>query len=507
MEHDEDEEFASASEGEDLSRISDDEKVLETPKQAESRSSDQTAQSWTGWGSWLGSAVNAVQESFQDDVNSLLNTAKNIGDTVYETLDGPVIDTSSQEKSNQSTKQAIPTGNLLQSTEVVLGSVDKALDFTSDILGNAVLESYRSIENARLGEKIKDLNQSDVLTNSKEVGHTVIRNGLTALEAIGTVVGNQAARRLAESKDSREPKKTESAVKDWTIEDQFEDNCGMAHLEALEMLAAECSLKVKGRGKALNAKALPIFRKLQREFDFEESIEEALETEESTLSSTEGFQHFCSLMESIGVSNRKPTENLQSMLNDCIFQVENMRDEMLESMEGDLIHSREDFNLILSSKHQLLKTTFLTKISNIAEKICELILRIAEIFLMAIAEDRLDHENNEDVSSRQTTYQEYSPIIKELAQIFFSELQYFSVKYNRTCQQIYSRWNDTIQKSDLLTEVENDSLHSLNDRNTKEISSSIDCNLSKIMEYVQEGLSHLLPILKLMVISKMELKE
>ena len=170
------EDFASASEGEE-SRSTSPARPSDKPKSpakehiqsAINETSSNTGNNannggWGGWGSWLSNAVAAVQESFNDDMDELMTTAKDLGDTVkkvtedgmdkvYETLEhSPGNDAaerpegSSTEGVNAETEpkegergMGIKTGNLLQSTELVLGSIDKALDLTSDLLGNAVL--------------------------------------------------------------------------------------------------------------------------------------------------------------------------------------------------------------------------------------------------------------------------------------------------------------------------------------------------------------------------------
>ena len=182
---------------------------------------------WSGWGSWVNSAYSAVQESFSEDMSSIYTTARDLGDglrkateegidKVYDTLDtgSPTSfappaelplpeqpDGSNDQESAQkalspeSRRRAIVTGNLLQSTEVVLGGIDKALDFTSDLLGNAMLGGYRKFESAKLGEKLNEVRRN---VEKSRVGHTLFDHGVTALEAIGSVIGQQAARRLAE---------------------------------------------------------------------------------------------------------------------------------------------------------------------------------------------------------------------------------------------------------------------------------------------------------------------
>jgi hypothetical protein len=95
-----------------------------------------------------------------------------------------------------------------------MNAIDKTLDFTSDLLGYAVIVrltnqyisnsqgGYKKIEAAKISEKFDELKQnvgnSDVVSQSRDVGALLVANGLTALEAIGSVVGARAAQGLAD---------------------------------------------------------------------------------------------------------------------------------------------------------------------------------------------------------------------------------------------------------------------------------------------------------------------
>lgn len=150
------------------------------PPQQPQHQQPETSWSGGGWGSWLSQAVTAVTESLQSDVDSLVSTAKDLGgglkkitvesiDRVYETLDdAPKVPASNEiieegqrlagggddddddgdeqriekqkaDKKINAVNGSVGTGSILQSTEGVLGAIDRTLDFTSDLLGNAVL--------------------------------------------------------------------------------------------------------------------------------------------------------------------------------------------------------------------------------------------------------------------------------------------------------------------------------------------------------------------------------
>jgi hypothetical protein len=265
------EEFASASEGEEEQESqTKDEGQLSEPAQSPKQNSEedkqqitqpenvqqsQTTQAsgggWGGWGSFLASAVSAVQETLKDDIDNMYNSAKGISENIMALditgeTETAVDNTKAEESSStQQPKDTVKTDAILKSTETVLSAIDKTLDFTSDLLGNAVLGGYRQLEKANISEKIGDLEKSELFTQGKQVGHTLVANGLTALEAIGSVVGAKAAQALAEARgkqiqqqeqqeEDRKAGKKRKQKKDPTLEALFEDNCGNAHLQVFK---------------------------------------------------------------------------------------------------------------------------------------------------------------------------------------------------------------------------------------------------------------------------------
>lgn len=282
-ETDDDEQFESASEGvgpedeptpEIKADITEGE-VASTPKvkapeskpPAPAATKTSEASGWSGWTSFLTSAVSAVQETLKEDIDTLYTSAVNTTSTLSKTLvpsptdDNPTVAEGEQQLADDSTsakaeqhsqnddrKGFVKTDSILHSTETILSTIDKTLDFTSDLLGNAVLGGYRQIEKANLPEKLGNIEKSLKETVMNEKGLTeVLKSGVGALEMIGSVVGTKATAVLAETRlrqraeaseydqNSGDGKKSDgSSVKKKrkvNLDDLFEDNCGNAHLQ------------------------------------------------------------------------------------------------------------------------------------------------------------------------------------------------------------------------------------------------------------------------------------
>lgn len=427
MNSDDEERFESADEGhdedEDNSLLTPTQDTTqETPKSISDNKQEQQQQpetaSWTGWGSFLSTAVSAVTETLSADVNSLYTTAKDLGgelkkvtdttmDNVYGTLDpdyqqdmqqqqqnkDDTLNTDKEASDEKKVSSKVPTGSITHTTESVMKAIDTTFDFTSDLLGNAVMGGYRKLEAANISEKLDTLKQSietnEVLHHGQAVGQTLFANGLSALEAIGSVVGVQAAESLAKAARGKSEKsvtvRTVNKKRKMTLTDYFEDNCGNAHLQALEMLSTEATLKRNAFAEPVQLKIKNDLEKLEELFDMDDLVEGmALSTVSSTFQNDTGYQHVQSLLQQIGVMNQ--TQLIRA--NEFIVKIETLIS--TESSAVSSLTADNDDQLQFLSKH--LDTTLndsIQSFANFSEKGCEQMLRIAEIMLMVIAEEML----------------------------------------------------------------------------------------------------------------------
>ncbi|KAJ1965516.1 hypothetical protein H4R35_007056, partial [Dimargaris xerosporica] len=82
------------------------------------------------------------------------------------------------------------TGKIVAETgDLLLGTLDKTFDFASNLLGNAVLGGYKTVEDARLAEHLEHLRDNvdarEKLAASLKIGESAMRSGLGALESLG----------------------------------------------------------------------------------------------------------------------------------------------------------------------------------------------------------------------------------------------------------------------------------------------------------------------------------
>jgi hypothetical protein len=218
----------SPSNNEPKDKNTDDKNTEDKKKEDKNTEDKKKEESWSGWGSFLSSAVSAVAESLQSEVDAVMHTAKDLTDTVYHTLDQPP-NASHPKEGDPEAPEGSP--DVIREPVGVLSAIDKTLDFTSDLLGNAVLESYKQLEKAKSHQMVRD---------GTQVGQKLVQNGLTALEAIGSVVGSKAVEILVADNvrsASNAPvsntgnDSSKRAPREMNLLDYFEDNCGNAHLQ------------------------------------------------------------------------------------------------------------------------------------------------------------------------------------------------------------------------------------------------------------------------------------
>ncbi|CAG8660807.1 1771_t:CDS:2, partial [Paraglomus occultum] len=146
-----------------------------TPNAHTTSAGQQETSGWSSWGSWLSSAVSTATEAIvMGDVDSLYNQANTITttirhvaaeqvDRVYETLDPDFTNDNTIRESasngqpsisseNHGSKDKVnqevegQTGDAIRDTaEVLLSTIDKTFDFASNVLGNAVLGGYNKL--------------------------------------------------------------------------------------------------------------------------------------------------------------------------------------------------------------------------------------------------------------------------------------------------------------------------------------------------------------------------
>ncbi|KAI3653622.1 hypothetical protein MP228_001569 [Amoeboaphelidium protococcarum] len=450
----EEEEFASASEGEDFidnselpsatnvldqrqERPEDDPTIVHGTQSSESHQHEQNAPSLVdevdqssyikeqqsekqyqqeqpsagGWSSWLTSAISAVQESLQDDLNDLSETAKDIGgkvtkvsdvvgSKVYTTLDGGqkvdfrVADDQSvgggaggDNVDGGDGQQVItsPNGSIMKGTEVVIKGLDSAMDFTSDLLGNAVLTSIKKLNEVQIQDKLKD---------GQVVGQVLFQNGVGALEAIGSIIGSKTANLLAEKRNQQKEKsmqqnklKGRRVPRIATVHDYFDDNCGLAHMQALEMLSEEA----KSKTLVIQDVDTSLVDQLLSQEKLQDGCSNLVIDSEHFDQASAFASEARDLLQNVGVGNFTQVDDMdkyQSTLQIKIQQKFEQYQAQMDKVNDQDAQGEERDNATDNFTRQY-QSLCAQSLADIAEMSCEQILRLAEIFLMSIAEQQM----------------------------------------------------------------------------------------------------------------------
>ena len=552
-----DEEFESASEGESPSapnepssstELAQPSKVVEkseveSPKQAKpetwsvsgskppavaapATAPTEEGAGWNAWGSFFKNAVSVVTESLQSDMDGLMTTARDLGeglkkvtedgvDRVYDVLDPghhhsptakhgePSVKVTGTAKDGEQPKDEsnvnndevqptspgkIPVSGIVRSTETVLTAIDKTLDFTSDLLGTAVFTGYKTIEAANIPGRLGEV-------DAKHVGQTLVSHGLTALEAIGSVIGTQAAHVLAEQRtrslnndSAAAPKKKRQP----SIADYFEDNCGNAHLQALEMLSTEADIKMAQLREVSedNGDLKRCLEFIDSELDKSNYSEEVKDLDSSVLCSSEGLASLITILADIKVTNATQIKQLSAHLTEQVEMINDSKSVLSEKLDMNL----EECDQMLNS----LKNDATVIFADFAEKSCEQFLRIAEIMLMLIAEDRLERqtllaaEHPYDESAIVERSKKFASALKQLIIALIAEISLLS----RNISAIGNDLNEKITKSsDNAEDAENC------DKSVKRFHTSISNDLTSATDYINEAVQSTKAILKLMLLS------
>ncbi|KAI3640235.1 hypothetical protein MIR68_001113 [Amoeboaphelidium protococcarum] len=378
-------------------------------KEQQSEKQQQEQPSAGGWSSWLTSAISAVQESLQDDLNEISETAKDIGGKVtkvsdvvgtkvYTTLDGgqtvdfraaddQSVGGGSDNVDDGDGQQVItsPNGSIMKGTEVVIKGLDSAMDFTSDLLGNAVLTSIKKLNEVQIQDKLKD---------GQVVGQVLFQNGVGALEAIGSIIGNKTANLLAENRNQQKQKnmqqnklKGRRLPRIATVHDYFDDNCGLAHMQALEMLSEEAKSKTL---VIQDVETSLVDQLLSQEKLQDGCIKLAIDSEHFNQASAFASESR-DILQNVGVGNFTQVDDMDKYQSTVQIKIQQKFEQYQAQMDkiNDQDNQGEERENVTDNFTRQYQSLCAQSLADIAEMSCEQILRLAEIFLMSIAEQQI----------------------------------------------------------------------------------------------------------------------
>jgi hypothetical protein len=152
-------------------------------------------------------------------------------------------------------------------------------------------------------------------------------------------------------------------------------------------LAAESGIKVKSADRQVLKQCEGIVKQVEDGFNLGSLVEDALDTDESLLMAEAGFSECTKLLSGLGISNLAQVSQLREYVR--------AEHEKLRGLKKDFVHaivnleSLEDLEKAIKSCLQDYRVECMTCLAAVAEKICEQMLRLSEIFIMAIAEEKL----------------------------------------------------------------------------------------------------------------------
>ncbi|KAI9143186.1 hypothetical protein BKA69DRAFT_1123336 [Paraphysoderma sedebokerense] len=528
--------------------------VLDSLSETPSTSSQNEASGGWGWASWgasiLTTAVKTIEQNV--DVNTLKTTAERLGtniksvtteglDKVYGTLDPdfekekqrsqPESAENDPEKSEptEGREQSLTTEDLKQTaaeaTETVLQTIDKTFDFATDLLGNAVLTGYKFVnsESSKLSQRVEGIksqaDKSELVHQSKEVSEKAVKDGLGALEFLGKKamdVINETRKPLLQtpgqnasaswSAESKKPK-TPAAI---TLKSLFEDNCGNAHLQALEMLSTESFAKFTSISGSLASNAVfqTDVETLEKNFDVDEVVEALEESEENILETDEAVEELVSLLTVMGL--QKSTSSSQSkQLQAVIRKIEGSLKTIKDSAEENLasFESSADKNEAVKQSLEAtldkLRLSSLHSLADFAEKGCEQILRLAEIFLMRIAELKMasgDQNNGkESKSAEELDAVALSEKIRELVVKLLTETQYICVVYVNFVDDLSKQYKEWVDYNIGESGKNVEELLKLVESKGQLFNNNLFTEVGTSMSFIQEAMASILNIVKLLL--------
>lgn len=291
------------------------------------------------------------------------------------------------------------------------------------------------------------------------------------------------------------------------MEDLFEDNCGNAHLQALEMLATESNIKCRGMDKQLHEKCSEAFAELEKLFDLDDLLEEAVEAESSKLTAKGGLEEAEKDLQAIGVSNMTQLHQLEKNVKQLselfLGKQEQFAGALAEEIQAKNWSAVKDLFPQLS---ELAYQDTCRLLADLAEKSCEQILRIAEILLMQIAQIQLTTTEKEEKEKSKDDLLELaktlSASLRNLALLLLTEL-------HQTCHGWMGMVNEmsaelSRQCAASLTAEDGEWRAKIDDEaagRIKHYRAQIDRNVSTTMTFVQEAIHSNLPILKLLLLT------
>ncbi|KAJ1512847.1 hypothetical protein HMI55_006086, partial [Coelomomyces lativittatus] len=377
------------------------------------------------WGASLVSSVTSTAGKIGDSVSKATSTYL---DDVYSTLDPEyktTKPTNSEEKGNSThtaEKSSAEGQNVKglesslahqaskitkvagETAEGVMSTIDKTFNFASGLLGNAVVSGYNVIssETSKLSkslesyrEDISTESKSPILSHSREIVNNIATQGVDALEQVGKRAVNILTPTIQKKEDLPNVPAPSNPLPNFST--YFENHGGSAHLSALEMLSGESQLKLTISPLYNNPRFLEFSNKIKGDMTMEEILDELDESREFDLLKIK--TEMANSLENLGMHSSLTSIQMNEL------------DEVSKKILKD--NSMQD-----TSPYSVLTTGF-EDLSKLTTTLCEQMLRISEIFLLAIT----DLHNNDSINMNVIVES-----LRNLIKNYYEILQYFYIQ-------------------------------------------------------------------------------
>jgi len=518
---------------EERKEISDKENEDKENEEIKPQKSEPENTSWGSWGSWLSSATTMVQNSVETYVKPTVSSIKqnttslvrelvldepNEPVKLYKTdeeetkdnvepkkMEKPPMKLPDEDESNiEKPTQKSPTEGAQEDFFSVVDKGFTMIGDSVDILGNYFSIGYEKVANSDLTnkakqsiEKAKQIASTTTPDKMLSAGERLAHQSVDALEAVGKRAFGFLTIQETEGETSRirpvlfegaprsQVMKREQTFQESLEKNYFEDYNGIAHLQALENVSIECTLKVQRLHQKLSEQQVKEMNefliKVREVFD----DEEGKASEEITLPSIDLSQHANKTKENLIILQK---EALQIAL-EIVEQYKKDLDQLTpESRIVPTIIS----NLTISCLDKLLLECIQHLAHHSASGV-ELLLRIVESYMQS------DSKPDKEQALIKATY------IWKTAQILINELSILSDKFAQAMHAVVDHGKIFIQKIDVNTE---DHIALVN-QSLEEITGKIEIHLSHValdtsnaISNIQDCKKFLFPVSKSLMIKE-----
>ncbi|CAG8631803.1 7660_t:CDS:10, partial [Paraglomus occultum] len=346
----------------------------------------------------------------------------------------------------------------------------------------------------------KEVDPSRVINRTVDVGGNVVSTGLGALELLGRraidVINERGLIRSSSSSSERLVKFDQ--ISHLTVKQLFESNTGSAHLEAIKSLTDEALEKYEILLASGITPDVEQIEQVERNLVNDAIPDAVQETDNSVLAAQADLKLMVGLLEKMEIKAsaivrqlRTITRKLGSITHSNVAAFENDWKELEQAiMWEEPVNKRSQTKEFLESSIRANYEAGIRVLANFGEKSCEQMLRLAEAFLVRIAENRLNDDEEKKVNH--VTPAKISEYLRDFAAKLLTEVHFVAGTYIKTIQAIVTRgktFSTSFETADW----------DILDQQVLMVYEQLHTDSGTVINYIQHASSSISNILKLMV--------